>query len=499
MDRRTFLTAAGTGAAALSLGAVSAPALAAPAVSASRAGVPHTSDTALLRRWFRDTYHSIEAMTTDLGLAADKIDVSGPGTPVPSRNTSPTNIGCGLWSTVAAAGLGVIDQDTMRRRLARTVSAVERLERHHGFWLNWYDAHDGSVLTNWPDTGDPIRPFLSSVDNAWLITGLRIAADADPSLRPRVAALLATADWSYYYTPYDPADPVARPGQLRGGFWTDTGEPTGHHYGALNTEPRMASYLGIADGTLPGEHYWHMLRTLVPENGQEQPPQGTYDTIDGVRVWQGHYTYRGRKLVPTWGGSMFEALMVPLFVPETEWSPGSWGVNHSRYVRSQIEHGLAETGYGYWGFSPSNVPEGGYQEYGVDAIGMQIDGYASNTDRTFVTYGEPLPPASAYTNGVVTPHASFLALPQARTEALTNLKALARDFGAYDDRYGFRDSVNVGTGRVSDFVLALDQGMIAAALAQELRPGLLQRPFRTGGFASRVRPLLAKERFSIQP
>lgn len=133
----------------------------------------------------------------------------------------------------------------------------------------------------------------------------------------------------------------------------------------------------------------------------------------------------------------------------------------------------------------------------MDAIGMNIDGYASNTDRTYVTHGEPLPPASAYTNGVVTPHASFLALPYARSEALANLKAIADDFGAYDDGYGFRDSVNVGTGHVSSSALALDQGMIAAALAQELRPGLLQRPFRTGGFASRIRPMLAKERFSI--
>ncbi|MFC8078239.1 glucoamylase family protein [Streptomyces sp. NPDC057307] len=497
MDRRTFLAAAGTGATALSLGAVTTTAVSAPAAAASRARVVHASDTPLLLRWFRDTYHSIEAMTTDIGLAADKIDLDAPGGPVPSQNTSPTNIGCGIWSTVAAAGLGVIDQDTLRRRLDLTVTAVEKLERHHGFWLNWYDAHDGSVLTNWPGTGDPVRPFLSSVDNAWLVTGLLIAADADSRLRRRIGKLLATADWSYFYTPYDAADPVAGPGQLRGGFWTDTGEPTAHHYGALNTEPRMASYLGIADGSIPSDHYWHMFRTMLPEHGQEQPPGGAYDAVDGVRLWQGHYTYRGRKLVPTWGGSMFEALMVPLFVPEPEWSPRSWGTTHRRFVRSQIEHGLEEAEYGYWGFSPSEVPEGGYQEYGVDAIGMNIDGYASNTDRTYVTHGEPLPPASAYTNGVVTPHASFLALPYARSEALANLKAIADDFGAYDDGYGFRDSVNVGTGHVSGSALALDQGMIAAALAQELRPGLLQRPFRTGGFASRIRPMLAKERFSI--
>ncbi|MFF9398370.1 glucoamylase family protein [Streptomyces sp. NPDC014744] len=505
MDRRTFLTAAGTGAAALSLGAVSvSSASAVPAANTvgttgatGAARLAHGSNAALLRRWFRDTYRSMEAMTTDFGLAVDKIDVSGPGAPVQSRQTSPTNIGCGLWSTVAAAGLGVIDGSTMERRLERAVRAVEKLERHHGFWLNWYDAHDGSVITEWPGTNDPVRPFLSSVDNAWLVTGLRIAADAAPALRPRIGRILATADWSYYYTPYDPADPVAGPGQLRGGFWTDTGEPTGHHYGALNTEPRMASYLGIADGSLPADHYWHLLRTMLPEHEQEQHPHGSYVAMDGVRVWQGHYTHRGRKIVPSWGGSMFEALMVPLFVPEAEWSPRSWGLTHRRYVRGQIEHGMEEARYGYWGFSPANIPEGGYQEYGVDALGMQVDGYASNTDRTYTTDGAPLPPPSAFTNGVVTPHASFLALPYAPDEAIANLRALDRDFGAYHAGYGFRDSVNVSTGRVSDYMLALDQGMIAAALAQALRPGLLQRPFRTGGFRSRVRPLLVKERFSI--
>ncbi|MFD5557481.1 glucoamylase family protein [Streptomyces sp. NPDC127068] len=473
MHRRSFLTTAGAGAAALTLAAAPTRAAAAHR-SPSRAPA---ADAPLLHRWFRDTYRSLDAMTTDFGLTADKTDLSRPGRPVPSRQTSPTNIGCGLWSTVAAAGLGVISRGTMRRDLARTVAAVEKLERHHGFWLNWYDAYDGSTLTQWPETGAAVRPFLSSVDNAWLVAGLRIAADADPSLRRRIARVLATADWSFFYTPYDAADPAQRPGQLRGGVWTDTDEPTGHHYGALNTEPRMASYLGIADGSLPAQHYWCMYRTMLPEWEQEQTPGGSYVTVDGVRVWNGHYSYRGRKLVPSWGGSMFEALMVPLFVPESAWSPHAWGRSHEHYVRGQIEHGLVEEEYGYWGFSPSNVPDGGYREYGVDAMGMQTEGYLSH--------------------GVVTPHASFLALPQARGEAVANLRALARDFGAYDDGYGFRDSVDVRSGRVSDFVLALDQGMIAAALAQELRPGLLQRPFRTGGFASRVRPLLARERFSI--
>ncbi|HWM39766.1 MAG TPA: glucoamylase family protein [Streptomyces sp.] len=465
MKRRTVLTAGAGASAALALGGT-----AAPASARSR------NTTALLHRWFRDTYSSIEAMHTDFGLATDKVDVSG-DKPKRSVQTSPTNIGCGIWSTVAAAGLGVISDRTMRKRLAGTVSAVEKLKTAHGFWLNWYDADTGAVLTEWPETGDPVRPFLSSVDNAWLVTGLRIAAEADPALRPRIKKLLSKADWSFFYTPFDEDDPAKNPGQIHGGYWTDDDTFTGHWYGALNTEPRMASYLGIADGSLPGEHYWHTFRTLVPENEQEQKPEGEYVTVDGVRVWRGHYTHRGRKLIPSWGGSMFEALMVPLFVPEGEWSPDSWGLTHKRYIRSHIEHGLDEEKYGYWGFSPANIPSGGYSEYGVDAIGMTVDGYHSK--------------------GVVTPHASFLAMPFAPAESVSNLLKIDRDFGAYHDGLGFRDSVDVREGTVSDFMLALDQGMVAAALAQVLKPGLLQRPFRTGGFSRNVQPLLAKEDFGI--
>ena len=80
---------------------------------------------------------------------------------------------------------------------------------------------------------------------------------------------------------------------------------------------------------------------------------------------------------------------------------------------------LAAAEYGYWGFSPANVPEGGYDAWGVDALGMDPNGYPSNKDRTLVNRGfagcpgrEPVPdpPRSAYANGVVTPHAAFLAL-----------------------------------------------------------------------------------------
>jgi hypothetical protein len=199
--------------------------------------------------------------------------------------------------------------------------------------------------------------------------------------------------------------------------------------------------------------------------------------------------------------------MVPLLVPEEEWGPENWGINHPLYVQAQIEHGLYEAEYGYWGFSPANNPSGGYREYGVDAIGMNPDGYASNNDNTLVDYGfgdcpgrepAPIPPPSAYTNGVVTPHAVFLALDFAPDAVLENLQNLRRDFDVYG-AYGFYDSVNVDTGEVAGAYLALDQGMIMLAIANALRNDRMQHYFVHGEIEQAIRPLLAMESFTAAP
>jgi hypothetical protein len=200
---------------------------------------------------------------------------------------------------------------------------------------------------------------------------------------------------------------------------------------------------------------------------------------------------------------MFEALMVNLLVPEAEWGPRSWGLNHPLYVAAQIKHGMQEAQYGYWGFSPSSNPDGGYREYGVDAIGMEPNGYTSNQDRTLVDYGfgecrpgQPIPPPSAYTNGVVTPHAVFLALEFNRIATMENLANLATDFDVYHEEYGFYDAVNVDTGEIANAFLALDQGMIMAALANELT-GYEWRAYFAMDVEEAVRPLLEMEVFSI--
>ncbi|MGH8940909.1 MAG: glucoamylase family protein, partial [Actinomycetes bacterium] len=362
--------------------------------------------------------------------------------------------------------------------------------------------------------GSTVHPFLSSVDNGWLATALVLVKREVPELAAAAQAVLGPMDFGYYYNPAE--------NQIRGGFWVDpppgcsvpdnyrggaTVYYTCHHYGAFNTEPRMASYLGIAAEQIPQRHYFGTFRTFPPEgcdwSWTEQRGVGEWREYLGVRVFEGAYQYRGMRMVPTWGGSMFEALMVPLFVPEERWGARSWALTHPTYVKAQIEHGMDEAGYGYWGFSPSNNPAGGYREYGVDPIGMEPNGYASDQERTYVDYGydacpgrtEPSIPTD-YGQGVVTPHASFLALRFAEREAMTNLANLRRDFDAYGPG-GFYDAINVVTGQTSARYLSLDQGMIMAALGNALAADVLRKPFRKGDMKQRVAPLIRMEEFSL--
>lgn len=428
-------------------------------------------DRNLLRTYARDTWHSIEAMAPAGALPFDSLRRQGNGW-VATGLTSPSNIAAYLWSTVAAENLGLIDHEEAGRRLVPTLEALKRLERSHGFFYNWYDPATGARAQFWPG-GGPLRPFLSSVDNGWLAAALMLVANVRPDLRGLSDEVLGGMDFSFFYNPYDPSNPGAHPGLLRGGFWPEDLSFTEFHYGALNTEPRIASYIGIARGHLPPDHYYRMSRAAF---GAANPSR--VRMYADVPVAQGSLDYRGLRVVPSWDGTMFEALMVSLFVPEGEWGPQSWGINHPLYVRAQIDHGLNEARLGFWGFSASTDPDGGYHAFGVPGIG---------------SWSRSNPPAPGR-SGIVTPHASFLALRYAPSEALANLRALASKFPVYSP-YGFLDAVDVVSGRVSDCVLVLDQGMILAAIANALEGDTLRHAFSQGAVETAIRPLIATEHF----
>ena len=112
---------------------------------------------------------------------------------------------------------------------------------------------------------------------------------------------------------------------------------------------------------------------------------------------------------------------------------------------------------------------------------------------------QPDPPPSAYTNGVVTPHAAFLALRWAPREAVENLRRLERDFPGMYGKWGFRDTVNVDSGVASDAYLSLDQGIIMAAIGNALGDDLLRRAFVTQATERKVRPVIGVEEFNSDP
>ena len=341
------------------------------------------------------------------------------------------------------------------------------MEHHEpsGMFYNWYDEATGEArpqLARHRGQGLPVplqrrqrlarrRPLGGAQLGAGGIRSWRAACSAGcagtPSTTrtPRDRAGSCTAGSSPWKVTTGPGGVYL--GTHIGGedVWLTT-----HHYDTIVSETRITSYLGIMTGQIPAQHYFAAWRTFPATcdwSWHEMQPVGVTRTYLGIDVYEGAYTYRGMHIVPGWGGSMFEELMPNVFVPEEEWGPNSWGLNHPLHVRAQIEHGMVEADYGYWGFSPASDPFAGYREYGVDALGLNPLGYFSDREMTNYDPGfgdcrVATNPNPDYGDGVVTPHAPFLAMMHAPSEAYDNLVRLEQNLDAYGPG-GFYDAIAV--------------------------------------------------------
>ena len=291
--------------------------------------------------------------------------------------TSTTNIGAYLWSAVAAQRLGIISHRELVARLSRTIgharsgwSATRRPLSTTGTTTT-----RGAKLTVWP-------PDRRAADADPLLGRRRLAGDRAEDRRDvgagarRAArgALYRSIDFGFYYVP--PSNRIlfdyAPSTGARDCCYDTVGqrEPDRrlhrHRQGRAAAEGVLRA---LAD--LPGH-----LRLRVPGDAAGRRRPATYF---GVSVFEGAYAYDGHAGHAVLGRLMFEELMPALFVPEERWAPRLLGRRTTRcVVRAQIHHGLVDAGYGVWGFSPSNTPEGGYAAYGVDAIGMDPNGNPSN-------------------------------------------------------------------------------------------------------------------------
>ena len=441
--------------------------------------------TEQLREYAGATWASFVAMTDPSGgLPTDSC------TPTATRSvqTSTTNIGAYMWSArrrraarhhrPRRAGQPAVDDD----RDARAHGAPQA----DGQFYNWYDHRDGAKLTTWPPTGAPLDPILSSVDNGWLATGLRIVRSA-ACRSCRRAPARSTTRWTSASTT------VPDVNRILFHYAPDTGDGAVllRHRRLREPDRRLHRHRqgrAAAQGVL--RPLAHASRTPATTRWQETRPSASPAPTTASTSTTALPLQRTR-VTPSWGGSMFEALMPALFVPEERWGAGSWRQNHPLTVRRADRPRPERRGYGCWGFSPSNIPEGGYSgvrrrrdRHGPERQPVQRGQHARRPRLRRLPGPRRRSPTRrrrAYTNGVVTPHAAFLALRYRPAETLANL-APARGDSRRCTGSGASATRSTSTpASVSDAYLSLDQGMIMAAIGNALGDDVLRDALRHAG------------------
>ncbi|MBX9601769.1 MAG: hypothetical protein K2X35_12220 [Bryobacteraceae bacterium] len=360
---------------------------------------------------------------------------------------SPTNLGMLLNARAAAVAMGICELPEFVAATERTLSTMDRLERHRGHFLNWYDTASLQPLH---------PPFVSSVDSGNLAASLwtlkqaclRFAREgaAAPEWAERLAGIarrcedfVHAMDFQFLYN--------ERKKVLSVGFHIAENRLDSSVYDLLASESRMAVFAAIAKGDLPQEAWFHLGRA--------------------------HTLHRGERVLLSWTGTMFEYLM-----------PALWMRHNRRTILEQSMRGAIRAQREFarrkgvpWGISESahvipGSPEYGYAPFGVPDLALK---------------------RSAGDSLVIAPYASFLALAFEPDQAAGNLKHM-EEFG-WTGRYGLFEAVDYSHSgaRPVRCWMAHHLGMSLLAICNLLFDGAIQEWFH-GEPAVLATELLLEER-----
>lgn len=426
--------------------------------SGRRFEIAKKNDDEMLMEIARDTWKFFEnARDNKTHLIVDHIRTGDAS--LAADYTSPTNISMDLMATISAMDLGIIGKARAEKRVGEIFASLKEMKRYKGFFYNFYDTKKLAVT----------REYISSVDSGWLAISLVLVRQAfEGELSRQASQFLNGGSFEEFLDPEN--------NQLMVGFDVPP-KPDAqyHHYGMLVSEARATVYYAIGKGDIPKSSWWYLFRTAPPQwKWQTQQPKGKQKTSpDGTDYFQGYYTVRGKKLVPSWGGSLFEFLMPTLVLKERELAPLGLGLNNRTAVELQRDHAFKDQKYSAWGISPAATSSGRrwtYEEFGVKALGVK--GYRDT--------------------GVITPHVSFLALDALPDDAIRNIRSLLK-LNTYGE-YGLYDSYDFKLKRANPQYLSLDQGMTLIAICNYLKKGSIQERFHKDEIGKRVEDVL-KESF----
>lgn len=313
-----------------------------------------------------------------------------------AHRTSPTNIGMYLLSIVAAHDLDWISLDTALTHIENCLNTIAKLKLYKGHLYNWYNTKSLEALP-------PLH--ISTVDSGnlgghLLTLSAALKAWSIKDKNSKATQLGKQAKEFAYNMQFDFLLDKKRQ-LLSIGFDSYNNKLLPGSYDMLASEARLAYFFAIAKKDIKVEIWQKLGRFLT--------------------------AMKGKALLLSWSGSMFEYLMPPLILRED--SKTLLGQTNNLVIKKQQAYGKANKKP--WGISEAafNAFDANwnyqYSNFGVPELGLQ---------------------RSLAKNYVIAPYASLMAAQFKPKIALKNLRKLA-NLGAYG-KYGFYDAVDFTTSRL---------------------------------------------------
>jgi len=381
--------------------------------------------SAFLLKLSNDTYNYLLDADKGNGLPENWYDYFGWG-----DYCSPEEAGFYMLSHVGAAEDGLISNNTAKRRIEETLNTLRDLPQNQSFYYRYYNTKS-LVPTN--DTE------LPSIGNAMLAASLMtVEMWADENnfngISDNCSEIVEMMDFAIFYNSSSNL------------FYHDLSKSNSWDY--YSSDGRLLSFVAYAVGDITESEFRNNLRNFIqPSLYYNATNDTTKESASGPNDILVSKT--------SWDGSMFTYIVPALFIKEHETSYQDESINPAVYAQMVYANRscFRLNGKTVWGISDAYEADGDYcSEYcGAPPTA------AHKLDKDNNPY-QVCP-------GLVTPHASALALvSDYSNNATENLITLSQQTGLYDSAYGFKDSINVNTGIVTNRVVTLDQEWIFLAL-----------------------------------